>query len=153
MTREEAYYERIKILLGDIDSYEEWLNFFIEQEQPLSDVVLELLDCRDVNEILRVLNLYCLQKPFDEDSVYTRLRSELCSFYEKEQLTTDQVMSMLFCITKIIPDCIFRNCCLTLSDYYCLVDERVADPDRFDAVLGKWLKDGGGILPIKHILS
>lgn len=46
MTREDAYYERILLLCGYWEDYDRWLDSYLETEEPLSDIVLELLDCR-----------------------------------------------------------------------------------------------------------
>ncbi len=45
MTREDAYYERILLLCGYWEDYDRWLNSYLETEEPLSNIVLELLDC------------------------------------------------------------------------------------------------------------
>ena len=78
MTRENAFYQRIKILCGDWESYNEWLDTYLEIEDPLSDILIKLIDYRnDIKETLHQLNLYCLEKPFDEECVYNRLREVL----------------------------------------------------------------------------
>ncbi len=145
MTREEAYYWRIKLLCGYDKKYDHWLDTYLETEEPLSDIVLTLLDCHNINDVLRCLNLYCLEKPFDEESVYRRLRLELREQYENASITQDCLLSELYRISQIIPDCQFQNRCLTLSDYYELVELGFADKNEFDAILRKWLFEGGTI--------
>ena len=143
MTREDAYYERIKLLCGHWDSYNSWLGSYLETEEPLSDIVMELIDCKnDIKEIEHCLNLYCLEKPFDEEGVYTRIREELCALYEENAITKDHLLSELFSISNVIPFCRFSIDCTTLSDYYVLVTEGFVDMKIFTAVLEKWLKDG-----------
>ena len=143
MTREDAYYERIKLLCGDWASYDKWLNSYLETENPLSDIILTLIDCGDdMKEVEYRLHLYCLEYPFDEESVYTRLRVELYDRYEKNEMTTDEVMSALYHFSRVIPFCTFSNCCAGLSDYYCLVEEGVVDTKKFDTILKEWLKNG-----------
>lgn len=94
MTREDAYYERIMLLCGYWDNYDEWLDSYLETEDPLSDIVLELLDCHgDIKEVEHRLNLYCLEAPFDEESVYIRLRLYLRDGYKNGNLSKDDVMS------------------------------------------------------------
>ena len=108
MTREDAYYERIKLLCGDWASYDKWLNSYLETENPLSDIILTLIDCGDdMKEVEYRLHLYCLENPFDEESVYTRLRVELCDRYEKNEMTTDEVMSALYHFSQVMPFCTF----------------------------------------------
>ena len=108
MTREDAYYERIKLLCGDWASYDKWLNSYLETENPLSNIILTLIDCGDdMKEVEYHLHLYCLENPFDEESVYTRWRVELCDRYEKNEMTTDEVMSALYHFSQVIPFCTF----------------------------------------------
>lgn len=143
MTREDAYYERILLLCGFWEQYDQWLDFYLETEEPLSDIVLELLDCRgDMKEVEYRLNLYCLEKPFDEESVYTRLREYLWDRYSKNVFTKDDVMVALFRFSRNIPCCLFSNQCLTLSNYYLLVEEGIVDAERFDRVLIRYLRSG-----------
>jgi hypothetical protein len=44
MTRENAFYQRIKLLCGDWESYNEWLDTYLEIEDPLSDILIKLID-------------------------------------------------------------------------------------------------------------
>ena len=146
MTREEAYYALIKLRCGDFESYDNWLNIFLESEDPLSKIVLELIDCQSIKDVEYTLRLYCLEKTFDMESVYARLRLELSEKYESGKLTISEVMSWIYRIAKSIPDCFFRNCLYLLSDYYCLVEEGIISAHRFEAFLKKWLKNGGRVV-------
>ena len=146
MTREEAYYGLIKLYCGDFEFYDEWLNIFLESEDPLSNIVLELIDCKSIKDAEYALRLYCLEKPFDVKGVYTRLRLELSQKYESGKLVISDVMSWIDRIAKSIPDCFFRNCAYTLSDYYCLVEDGIISAHRFEAFLRKWLKNGGRVV-------
>jgi len=143
MTREEAYYERIKLLCGDWDSYDAWLNTYLETEDPLSNIVLELLECRDdIKEAEYRLNLYCQEKPFDEESVYVRLRLELYEQYEQGSMNSDDVATMLFRISAIIPFCAFQLACGNISDYYVFVSEGLLNQEEFDLALKEFLREG-----------
>jgi len=42
MTREEAYYHKILLMTGFTEGYDAWLDEYLEREDPLSDIVLEL---------------------------------------------------------------------------------------------------------------
>ena len=148
MTREEAYYERLKLLSGEWDSYDEWLNGHLEIEDPLSDIVLELIDCRDdMKEVEYRLNLYCQEKPFDEESVYERFRTEIFERYEKGEMNTEDVVSGLYRVAKNLPFCDFYLDCSFISDYYDLVEEGIIRANKFDLALKKWLIDGEPIKP------
>ena len=143
MTREEAYYERLKLLSGEWDSYDEWLNGHLEIEDPLSDIVLELIDCRDdMKEVEYRLNLYCQEKPFDEESVYERFRTEIFERYEKGEMNTEDVVSRLYRVAKNLPFCDFYLYCSNISDDYDLVEEGIIQANKFELALKKWLRDG-----------
>ena len=146
MTREEAYYEYIKILSGDIESYDAWLNSLLETEVPPSDTLLSLVDCRgNVNDAQRCLHLYCLEQPVNESAVYERLRMELLEGYEAGAMTKDAVVATLFRYSQVIPSCPFERRCRDLSDYYELAEAGWADMDGFDAALIAFLRHGDGI--------
>lgn len=144
MTREDAYYRRILLLCGVWDDFDKWLDVYLEDEDPLSPIVLDLLDCRnDMKKAEHVLNLYCLEAPFDEESVHTRLRCYLKEGYQNGEMSKDQVMSLIFRFSKNLPtEASFSNDCLTLSDYYVLAEENVVDMKRFDQVLFRFLDTG-----------
>ncbi len=144
MTREEAYYERIKLLCGDWDAYDDRLNHYLETEEPLSDIVLTLVDCRDdMKEVERALNLYCQEKPFDEERVYDRLRLELYAAYGEGGMSKDRIMSTLYRYSQKIPDCPFSYSCSVLSDYYELAELGIVDMCELDLALEKFLRGGG----------
>ncbi len=146
MTREEAYYKRIQLLCGFWDDYDKWLDSYLETEEPLSNIVLQLLDCHsDMKEGVYHLNLYCQEQPFDEDSVYVKLRMWVRDEYKKGIFTLDQLMSALFRFSQKIPFCDFSNQCGLLSDHYVLSKEGIVDMALFQAELTKWLNDGGTI--------
>ncbi len=146
MTREDAYYERIMLLCGWWDNYDEWLDSFLKIEDPISHIVLELVESRgDMNEVLHRLNLYCLEAPFDEESVYARLRTNLRDRYRNGDLTEDQLMSAICRIYQKIPSCDFQNQCLCLSDYYDLAEIDIVDMNKFIEELNRWLDHGGKV--------
>ena len=45
MNREDAFYYKNLLMLGFSDGYDEWLNDYLEAENPLSNIVLELSCC------------------------------------------------------------------------------------------------------------
>jgi len=146
MTREEAYYERIKLLCGYQTSCEKWLNLYLEAEEPVSDIVLSLLDCQDdKRETAYRLKLYCLEEPFDKESVYVRLRSELWIAYRNHSMLKDDVINALFRYSQILPECTFSDQCTCLWNWYGLVEDGAVHMKYFDAAFEKWLKDGGEI--------
>lgn len=146
MTREEAYYERIRLLCGDWDSYDGWLSCFLEHEEPLSDIVLTLVDCRDdMKEAEHALNLYCQERPFDQERVYERLRLELLSQYETCAITKDHLLATMSQYSRKIPDCSFSYGCGALSEYYELAEMGIVSMEKLDVILIQFLRDGGNV--------
>ena len=47
MTREDAYFERILLLSGFWEGYDEWLGWYLESEEPLSDIAQDGYQCRN----------------------------------------------------------------------------------------------------------
>ena len=146
MTREEAYYERIRLLCGDWDSYDGWLSCFLEHEEPLSDIVLTLVDCRDdMKEAEHALNLYCQERPFDQERVYERLRLELLSQYETCAITKDHLLATMSQYSRKIPDCSFSYGCGALSEYYELAEMGIVSMEKLDVILIQFLRDGENV--------
>lgn len=143
MTREDAYYERIMLMCGYWEDYDRWLDVCLETEEPLSDIVLELLDCRgDRKETEYRLRLFCLEKPFNEEAVYERLRLLLHGKYKSGEWSKDDVMTALSRFSANIPFCDFQIDCSALSDYYDLAEEGIVSMARFDPLLERFLEDG-----------
>ncbi len=144
MTREDAYCERIMLLSGFWDGYDEWLNGYLEREAPLSDIVLNLVDCgSDMKEVEHRLNLYCLEKPFDEESVHERLHIYLCESLNSGRMDKERVLATMGSFARILPfNSDFARNCFILYDYYDLVTEKIIDADRFDKAFRAFLEKG-----------
>lgn len=144
MTREEAYFERILLLCGYWDEFDDWLDSHIEIENPISDIVLELIDCRnDIKEVERRLNLYCLEDIINEGIIYEKLRHYLRDKYLCGKMTKDEVMSGLYRFNKNLPICDFALVCLCFSDAYELICEGYGEWEGdFEADLLQFLNDG-----------
>ncbi|MBQ9746205.1 MAG: hypothetical protein IJW21_05230 [Clostridia bacterium] len=147
MTREDAYFERVLLLAGFWDGYDEWLDGYLEREEPLSDIVLELVDCRgDMKEVEYRLNLYCLEKPFDEESVHERLRLFLWDGYKSEKMSKDEVLAAMGKFSRILPDggAFGRNCEILYYDYD-LVEGGVISEEQFDGEFLAFLESGKSV--------
>ena len=56
MNREDAFCHKIMLMAGLDGGYDEWLNTYLEKEDPLSDIVLELACCgSDINPLTKRL--------------------------------------------------------------------------------------------------
>ena len=73
LKREDAFYHKLMLMTGLDDGYDEWLNYYLESENPLSNIVLELACCgSDINKTISVLHNFCMEQPFDEAVVCDR---------------------------------------------------------------------------------
>ena len=144
MTREDAYFERILLLSGFWEGYDEWLGWYLESEEPLSDIVLELVDCGgDMKEVEYRLNLYCLEKPFNEESVHERLRLFLRDGLKSGKMRKDTVLAAMGNFSRILPDgAAFGRDCEILYYDYDLVEGGVVSEERFDGEFLAFLENG-----------
>ncbi len=147
MTREDAYYYKILLSNGFDDGYYEWLDGFLEEEDPLSDIVLELSLCgSNVNETIRLLHNYCAEEEFDDGAVGERIRLFLRDGFSSGRFTKDEVISLMYniampCIehegleAKIWCDMFY------MDDYYSMAGGILASK-KFDRMFHDFLNDG-----------
>jgi hypothetical protein len=82
MTREDAAYQMILLKSNITDEYDAWLDHYLEIEDPLSDILLKLLDCRShLSDTISCLQFYCWEKEYDHQSVAEKLRLYLKNAY------------------------------------------------------------------------
>jgi len=143
MTREDAYFERILLLSGIWDGYEKWLDHYLETEDPLSPIVVELTECGlDIKEIEYRLNLYCSEKAFDKAAVIERLMDFMREKHSSGKLSKPETLSLMYQISRHIEPGFAANQMMLLSDYYVLAEEGVGDMKRFDKIFYSYLYDG-----------
>ena len=154
MTREDAYFERILLLSGFWDGYDEWLGFYLENEDPLSDIVLELIDCKDIKAAEYCLGLYCQEKPFDEGAVHERLRVFLRDSCKSGKMTKDAVLATMGKFSRILPEggAFMRNCEVLYYDYD-LVEGGMISEKKFDAVMLDFLENNEWVDTDKYWLE
>ena len=106
MEREDAVYHKLLIMSCLDDGYDEWLNFYLESENPLSNIVLELACCgSDINKTISVLHNFCMEQPFDEAVVCDRLRAYFQDAYYTNRMSFDEFF-------KLSPNVIKISACL-----------------------------------------
>ena len=97
MKREDAFYHKIMLMTGLDDGYDEWLSHYLDAENPLSDIVLELACCgSDTNRTISVLHHYCAEQPFDESVVCTRIRLFLKKAYHAKKMSVETITSSMY---------------------------------------------------------
>ena len=75
MTYEDAIYYKLLLCVGINNDFDVWLNTQVEQENPISKLVLDLFDCgENLNDKICVLNKYILAantEQIDEQKVFS----------------------------------------------------------------------------------
>ena len=102
MTYEDAIYYKLMLGVGISNDFDVWLNTQIEQEKPISKLVLDLFDCgENLNDKICVLNKYILAantEQIDKQKVFSLVVNKFKNLYEKnpEQLKhiTEQMYSV-----------------------------------------------------------
>ena len=135
-------------MLGFSEGYDEWLNSYLEIEEPLSDIVLELSFCTlDVNKTISLLHRYCEEQKFDKGAVADRLRLFFKEAYYSNRMSKEEIISSMHRLALNIGDP--GNCdfdwweSMYYLDYYCsLAEDNIISKERFDAAFFSYLDNG-----------
>ena len=149
MKIEDACYHLLLLKAGLDDGYDAWLDEYLEREDPLSGIVLDLALCgSDLNKTISCLNSFCGPRPeLDERKLCERLRIFLKNAYHRGQM--DQ---------RIVVEAMYRIACAHgtpddfeldiwgdfyyLEDYLTLAEDGLASRAHFDAAFQRFLNDG-----------
>ena len=149
MKLDDAYYHLLLLQSGLDDGYDAWLDGYLEAEDPLSDIVLNLVSCgSNVNETISCLNTYCSLKPeVDERSICDRLRNFLKDAYHSGRMSQREVVDVMHRIALANGDPWGVEADLWDEFYYMedrldLVDDGIASREVFDEAFDKFLNDG-----------
>jgi len=148
LKREEAFYYKNLLLSGFSDGYDEWLNNYLETEEPLSDVVLELSLCgSDVEKTISVLHNFCAEQEFDEAAVSDNLRLFFKGAYYSGRMGKEEVINNMYQLAENIGDPGSFDSALWGSMYYLkyyhsLAKEGVILMERFDFAFYSYLDNG-----------
>lgn len=97
MTPEEAAYHRLMLLAGLEDRYALALDQALEEEEPLSELVLELASCMsDMRETVSVLYRYTQNHPADERQVCDLVLADFRERFLGGELTRDQIVTAMY---------------------------------------------------------
>lgn len=154
MQWEEAFYHKIMLMEGLDDGYDEWLNGYLEAEDPLSDIVLELAYCSsDVEKTISVLNDYCLEHAYDEAIVCEKARAFFQKAYDSGRMSREEIISSMHRLAQTVRDAEDADIDMDawikiwgdmydLDDYYDLVKEGLGSSENFDSAFSAYLYDG-----------
>ena len=148
MTYEEAYYYKILLTCGITDGYDGWLRSYLEREEPLSDIVLELSFCgSDTDRAIACLKDHCLGQPLDDKKVCDMLRGYLLSAYSEKRLSKDEVVKTMYrfaldhCGSVNDHNGVWADM-YCMEDYRLLAEEGVITKDSFDTAFHEYLRYG-----------
>lgn len=147
MIGEEAYYYRILLQNGFSDEYNEWLNKRLEEEDPLSDIVLELSFCSsDLNKTVSLLLNFAREKGFDSKVVCEKLRLFLKEAYHSHKMSNDEVISYMYTFAcdygDLDADSDAWESMYDVTFYYDLADGGVMDKEKVDSAFHAYLDYG-----------
>ena len=149
MKLDDAYYHLLLMRAGLDDGYDAWLDGYLEAEDPLSDIVLNLASCgSNMNETISCLNAYCGEKTaVDESQLCDRLRIFLKNAYHGGRMSQREVVDVMHRIASANGDPWGAEADLWDEFYYMedrldQVDDGIASREVFDEAFDKFLNDG-----------
>ena len=148
LKREDAFYYKNLLMFGFSDGYDEWLNYYLETESPLSDIVLELSLCgSDVNKTISLLHNYCAEQNFDEVVSHDKLRLFFKNAYYSNRMSKEEVVSTMYHLAVRVSDHgdfdikLWRSMCY-LDYYYGLALDGIIPMENFDFAFFSYLDNG-----------
>ena len=146
---DDAYYHLLLMRAGLDDGYDAWLDGYLEAQDPLSEIVLNLALCgSNVNETISCLNAYCGPKPeVDERKICDRLRNFFKNAYHRQQMDQRSVVDAMYRIAcahgdpgdfafNLWGDFYYMEDCLEL------VEDGIASKEVFDEAFLLFLNEG-----------
>ena len=148
LKREDAFYHKLMLMTGLDDGYDEWLNYYLESENPLSNIVLELACCgSDINKTISVLHNFCMEQPFDEAVVCDRLRAYFQDAYYTNRMSKEEISSTMYRLSLNVGDpgdfdMGIWGSLYYLDYYYSLASDRIISWESFDLAFFDYLEQG-----------
>lgn len=148
LKREDAFYHKLMLMTGLDDGYDKWLNYYLEAENPLSNIVLELACCgSDVNKTISVLHNFCAEQPFDEVAVSNRVRLYFKNAYHANKMSKEEIVSTMYRLVLNVGDpgdfhTHIWGSMYYLEDYYSLAKDWVISWECFDFAFFSYLDNG-----------
>lgn len=133
MTPEQAQTHLMMLRLGQYDAYDRELDRLLEEQDPLSPLVLELAFCMsDRRQTISVLHNFLLDHPADQDAVMEPLVDQLRTCYRGKTMTAAQVAEHLYFLIQVND---YRDPWCGLYEYvyyYELYDEGLLSQSAFE---------------------
>lgn len=151
MKFEDAFFYKNLLVLGYEDSFDEWLASYLESEDPLSDIVLELSCCSsDVKKTISLLHDYCAGQPLDEFVVCDMWRLFFKEAYYSNRMSKEKLFSDMYRLAVIICDSgdfdiydiSLWGSIYFLEDFCYLVKDGIISQESFDDAFFSYLDNG-----------
>lgn len=145
MTPEVAEYHRAMLLVGLRDRFDKDFDQALENEDPLSDLILDLSTCAsDLNQTISVLHHYTLDHPVDEQKVCELVLEDIRSRYRDGSLSKAQVVTTLYSIVSHLGKLLEEpwDAFTYLSDKLELLEDQLISEEVFDRCFDAWLFHG-----------
>lgn len=150
MKREDAFYHKLLLMAGLDDGYDEWLNFYLESENPISNIALELYMCGyDVDKTIFVLHSFCTEQSIYEAAICNRIRLFYKNAYYSGKMSKEEITLSMYQLVSNIgypsdPD--FNECIwgdmYYLDYYYGLAKDGLIPMENFDFAFFSYLDNG-----------
>ena len=105
MTAERACFHKLMLSVGLTESFDRELDTLLEQEDPLSDLVLALSTCGgDRNEQIHILCEYLLNTPpeqIDSDAVFSLVAGDFLALYEKDPNNLERILGLMHSVSDL----------------------------------------------------
>ena len=97
MTPEQAFYHMLMLKIGRTEAYDRELDRLLEEQDPLSPLVLELAFCMsDRRETISVLHNFLLDHPADDAQVCGRLLRDMARCWRDRSMSAEEISDFLY---------------------------------------------------------
>lgn len=108
MTPESAEYHRLMLMVGLRDRFDQEFDHALEQENPLSDLILNLTSCAsDLDKASSILHSYAVDNNFNEQEVYDLVIADIRNRYFSGQLSRMETAEIIHTLTAYLD----KDCC------------------------------------------
>ena len=145
VTPEIVEYHRAMLLVGLGDRFYRAFDEALEQENPLSDLILSLCTCiSDETEVLHILREYTLDHPFDAQTVCDLILDDIRHRYLAGAFSRTEVVDLLYRIPRNL-DKFYDEPWHSLTDLSYdleLLEENIITEEVFNQCFDSWLLRG-----------